>query len=100
MKFIKIRTGDISNSLDELFDSMCNGVGCYFCKLSAIGDKKKCKEWAKINKKMFLFGTDCMEVQDKSCYTCAHWRGEVICGFNIAKEEGCDNWEERKCQIK
>jgi hypothetical protein len=96
MKFINIRTGNIFNSIEELFDSLCNGVGCYFCKMAAIGNKEKCKEWAQLNKEMFLFGTDCMEVQDKSCYTCACWERGPMCRFNICKEKGCDNWIERK----
>lgn len=91
MKFRNNRTGEIFDSIDELFDSLCNGFGCYFCKMSRIGDKYKCKEWSNVNKKQFLFISDCAEIPDKSCYTCENNKGNRICRIY----DGCQNGEEK-----
>ena len=91
MKFRNNRTGEVFNSIDELFDSLCNDAGCYFCLMSKIGEKDKCKSWANANKDRFLCMTGCKEVPDKSCYTCGHNKGNRICELSA----GCQNWEEK-----
>lgn len=95
MKFRNDMTGEIFNSLDELFDSLCHGVGCYFCKMAGIGDKDKCKEWSNANKEQFLYIAYCSEVPDKSCYTCEHHKGKSVCRLNNLQSAECSAWKEK-----
>lgn len=95
MKFRNNLTGDIFDSLDELFDSLCNDKGCYFCLMARIGNKDKCKSWANANKDRFLCMASCKEVPDKSCYTCEYNKGNPICRLDLFQFTGCSNWKEQ-----
>ena len=103
MKFRNPETGEVFLSISSAADCFCRENDCFLekCPLKNQTDGRACVDWVNDHphEAARLMGYEVVE--DDSCKSCAHYKGESICGLHalnakIDPDEKCIAWEKRK----
>ena len=105
MKFRNPETGKVL-SASAAVDSECSYTSCEQCKLhpGIPNDDIVCADWAETHphEAARLMGYEVVE--DDSCKSCTHYKGESICGLHslnveIDPDDKCVAWEKKEANM-
>ena len=110
MEFRNSDTGEVALTIDQALERFCDRKqDCDYCELREPvqqykGTRHPCHEYARANQHEAARLMGYEVVEDDSCKSCTHYKGESICGLHslnveIDPDDKCVAWEKKEANM-
>ena len=110
MKFRHSDTGEVALTIDQALEQFCDSKqDCDYCELREPvqqykGTRYPCHQYVRANQQEAASLMGYEVVEDDSCKSCTHYKGESVCGLHslnveIDPDDKCVAWEKKEANM-